>query len=102
MGAEPSPPIPASPRESRSPTASTASRPPRATACWTGKAVSGSTSLTITGSATQDELERIIGYIEANPVKAGLAEAPDRWRFSSAWHRTQTGTEWGLPLAPLA
>jgi hypothetical protein len=32
----------------------------------------------------QDELERIIGYIEANPVKAGLAEAPDKWRFSSA------------------
>ena len=47
----------------------------------------------------EDELERIIGYIEANPVKAGLAEAPDSWRFSSAWHRTQTRTEWGLPLS---
>ena len=48
----------------------------------------------------EDELERIIGYIEGNPVKACLAEAPDRWRFSSAWHRQQTGTELGLPLAP--
>jgi putative transposase len=49
----------------------------------------------------EDELERIIGHIEANPVKAGLAEAPDRWRFSSAWYRKQTGTEWGLPLVPM-
>ena len=66
------------------------------------KAASGSTESYDHWVRDEDELERIIGYIEANPVKAGLAEAPDRWRFSSAWHRTQTGTEWGLPLAPLA
>ncbi|HEV3144087.1 MAG TPA: hypothetical protein VGZ47_09410 [Gemmataceae bacterium] len=32
-----------------------------------------------------EELERIILYIEQNPVKARLATAPDEWRFSSAW-----------------
>ena len=32
-----------------------------------------------------DELHRIIDYIEFNPVKAGLCERPDHWEFSSAW-----------------
>lgn len=45
-----------------------------------------------------EELERIIRYIEGNPVKAGLARAPEEWRFSSAFVRAQSGTEWGLPL----
>jgi REP-associated tyrosine transposase len=45
-----------------------------------------------------DELERIIGYIENNPVTAGLVDTPEEWRFSSAWHRKQTGTESGMPL----
>jgi type I restriction enzyme R subunit len=45
-----------------------------------------------------DELERIIRYIEENPVKAGLVQTPDEWRFSSAWGRKVTGTEWGVPL----
>lgn len=31
-----------------------------------------------------DELERIIEYVEANPVKAGLVSAADLWPFSSA------------------
>ena len=30
------------------------------------------------------ELLRIIDYIERNPVKAGLVERPDDWRWSSA------------------
>lgn len=35
-----------------------------------------------------DELERIVSYVEWNPVKAGLCERPDMWRFSSAfWPR---------------
>jgi type I restriction enzyme R subunit len=46
-----------------------------------------------------EELERIIRYIEENPVKAGLVASPEEWRFSSAWLRKQTGTEWGGPLA---
>ena len=32
-----------------------------------------------------DELQRIVDYIEYNPVKAGLCERPDQWEFSSAW-----------------
>jgi REP element-mobilizing transposase RayT len=30
---------------------------------------------------------RIIRYIEANPVTAGLVVAPEDWRWSSAWAR---------------
>jgi type I restriction enzyme R subunit len=49
----------------------------------------------------QDELDRITAYIEANPVKAGLVKTPEDWLFSSAWHRSLSATEWGLPLVPL-
>jgi type I restriction enzyme R subunit len=45
-----------------------------------------------------DELERIIRYIEANPVKAGLAKNPEEWVYSSAAHRLRTGTRYALPL----
>jgi len=45
-----------------------------------------------------DELERIILYVEGNPVKAGLIAAPELWPFSSAAHRYRTKTELGLPL----
>jgi putative transposase len=31
-----------------------------------------------------DELQKIVGYIESNPVKAGLAERVEDWRWSSA------------------
>lgn len=33
------------------------------------------------------ERRRIIRYIEANPVEAGLVDAPEHWRWSSAWAR---------------
>jgi len=29
--------------------------------------------------------ERIVRYIESNPVSAGLVERPEDWRWSSAW-----------------
>ena len=45
-----------------------------------------------------DELERILLYIEANPVKAGLVKWPHEWRHSSAWERNQRGLELGQPL----
>jgi REP element-mobilizing transposase RayT len=32
-----------------------------------------------------DELERVVTYIEYNPVKSGLCERPEQWEFSSAW-----------------
>lgn len=33
------------------------------------------------------EFGRILRYVEDNPVKAGLVEAPELWRWSSAWDR---------------
>jgi type I restriction enzyme R subunit len=45
-----------------------------------------------------DELERIIRYIEENPVKARLVAAAELWRFSSARARRLTATESGVPL----
>ncbi len=47
---------------------------------------------------TPEELERILIYIEANPVKAGLVETPAEWRYSSAWYRGRRGLELGEPL----
>ena len=35
----------------------------------------------------RDEFDRILRYIEFNPVSAGLVENPDEWRWSSAWQR---------------
>jgi type I restriction enzyme R subunit/putative DNA methylase len=34
---------------------------------------------------TPDELEKIVGYIEANPVTAGLVSQPHDWRWSGAF-----------------
>ena len=45
-----------------------------------------------------DELERIIDYVELNPVKAGLCESREAWRFSSAWYRNEHGIESGRPI----
>jgi len=45
-----------------------------------------------------EELERIIHYVEWNPVKAGLVTAPEEWRFSSAALRAEMGIPLGLPL----
>lgn len=42
----------------------------------------------------EDELERIVDYVELNPVKAGLAGSRELWRFSSAYDRKK----WGLPM----
>lgn len=32
---------------------------------------------------------KTVQYIESNPVRAGLCEKPDRWRWSSAWYKCQ-------------
>jgi REP element-mobilizing transposase RayT len=45
-----------------------------------------------------DELERIIHYIEANPVNAGLVRAPSDWPFSSAHDRNKKGLPFGEAL----
>ena len=45
-----------------------------------------------------DELERIIAYVEANPVKAGLIKAPEDWPFSSAPTARRPGWNWANPF----
>ena len=45
-----------------------------------------------------EELERIIHYVEENPVKAGLVRTAAEWPFSSAHDRRQLGLESGQPL----
>lgn len=44
------------------------------------------------------ELFRIIAYIENNPVKVGLVERPEDWRWSSARLRAMAGTRPGEPI----
>jgi REP element-mobilizing transposase RayT len=46
----------------------------------------------------EDELERIVDYVELNPVKAGLVKSRENWRFSSAYDRIQYGIPLGRPL----
>jgi len=41
----------------------------------------------------QIEFQRIVSYIENNPVKAGLVLSPQDWRWSSAWERQSRGWE---------
>jgi putative DNA methylase len=47
-----------------------------------------------------EEIERIVAYIAANPVKAGLVEQPRLWTYSSAFDRfARDGCEEGwLPI----
>ena len=45
-----------------------------------------------------NELERIIRYVENNPVKAKLCVRPENWRWSSARWRLERGLPWGCPL----
>jgi|SRR5579872_2799166 len=45
----------------------------------------------------EDELQRIIDYVELNPVKAGLVRSREQWEFSSAYDRLR----WGIPFGRL-
>jgi putative transposase len=45
-----------------------------------------------------DELERIIHYVEYNPVKAKLTSDAALWPFGSAKHRKDLGLPFGAPL----
>jgi putative transposase len=45
-----------------------------------------------------DELERIIHYVEWNPVRAGLVASPEQWPFSSAADRAVGAIPLGQPL----
>jgi REP element-mobilizing transposase RayT len=45
-----------------------------------------------------EELSDLIEYVENNPVKAGLAEAKERWRWSSAGGETDDKHRSSVPL----
>jgi len=45
-----------------------------------------------------EELERILNYVEYNPVKAGLCSEAKQWPFSSARYREALGLAFGTPL----
>lgn len=45
-----------------------------------------------------EELERILLYVEGNPVKAGLVTAPEEWVYSSAFDRQARGIVLGEAL----
>jgi type I restriction enzyme R subunit len=45
-----------------------------------------------------DEMDRIIRYVENNPVKACLVDQPEDWPYSSAHARKVAQAEWGVPL----
>jgi type I restriction enzyme R subunit len=45
-----------------------------------------------------DELERLIRYVEDNPVKAGLVKHPADWPYSSARVRQLLGLQFGVPI----
>jgi REP element-mobilizing transposase RayT len=49
----------------------------------------------------EDEVYRIIDYIERNPVKAGLVQRPEDWRWSSARLRVLAGIKPGDPIVRL-
>ena len=45
----------------------------------------------------EQECERMVQYVEFNPVKAGLCQRPEEWEFSSAWRRAHPRKEVGPP-----
>jgi len=47
------------------------------------------------------EMFRIMDYIERNPVKAGLVERPEDWKWSSARLRAQSGQQPGTPISKI-
>jgi putative transposase len=36
---------------------------------------------------SDEHLWRVLRYVERNPLRAGLVERAEQWRFSSLWHR---------------
>jgi putative DNA methylase len=46
----------------------------------------------------EQEFWRVIEYIENNPVKVGLCQKPEDWRWSSAYKRKELGLDCQAPL----
>ena len=45
-----------------------------------------------------EELEYLVGYVEDNPVKGGLVNVKDQWRWSSAGRLTDDKRRSSVPL----
>ena len=50
---------------------------------------------------SMEELQDLIEYVEYNPVKAGMVEAKQQWRWSSATWKTDDKMRSSVPLLPL-
>ena len=50
----------------------------------------------------EEHLRRAVRYIENNPVRAGLATAPEDWPWSSARYRSKSGLSAGTLTHPTA
>jgi putative DNA methylase len=48
----------------------------------------------------EQHYENAVRYIEHNPVKAGLCDKPEDWRWSSAYLRAHLGAQASLPADP--
>jgi len=46
----------------------------------------------------EQEFWRVIEYIENNPVKIGLCQKPEDWKWSSAYKRKELGLDYQAPL----
>jgi hypothetical protein len=46
----------------------------------------------------ENEFWRVIEYIENNPMKVGLCQQPEGWRWSSAYKRKELGIDYQAPL----
>ena len=49
-----------------------------------------------------DHLLRLCRYVERNPLRAGLVNRAEQWRWSSLWHRTQGALPDWLHAGPVA
>lgn len=49
----------------------------------------------------EKEFARVVAYIENNPVKAGLCQEPQKWKWSSAHKRKELGLDYSGPLPHL-
>ena len=49
----------------------------------------------------EQEFWRVIEYIENNPVKVGLCQKPEDWKWSSAYKRKELGLDYQAPLSQI-
>ena len=65
------------------------SAPGALTGCWAGRGKFWQEDYWDRYVRDEEHLQKIIHYIEWNPVKAGLVKSPEQWPFSSARYRDE-------------